>query len=454
MKNAWNAVMKPFGRAAQATVLVAGLALLGSGCGDGSLFPNVKDEHTRRYVPPSDFGVPSNLTPDISYQGIKADSIPRPDTILQSDSGNTDIKQSESECQSWLLAHPNIANAIKWQNLHEVDAYAPPTESMKLAWQDWSEEQQNDLNQAYLEAIDWFAQSSPKVSPTNSQGLTDHPENLAELMCTTGDCTPMVKVTSEYMWKLYVKHVGFALAVETTKQVPWSIVNYSDEILRYLFDSTTMGWNYGNYTVSDFYYMGTYKPPIHRANNLPKTGFAPPMWTYSSFLKESNLIGSKRIETIGNVLDWMRENMAHVNGIGSYENNEAIWKYRGYPPISKIVHGTVDTRYPHYGLMHWTSGCHRSVGFLYEVLRVVNIPVQPVWACGHELAYFMTEKMYLDHGDNPYNKNVKNSTAPSLSLLIDETTYKSWFTPDITVNILDEHSPACLNIGRRAIEVE
>jgi hypothetical protein len=33
MKNAWNAVKKPFARAAQTTVLVAGLAVLGAGCG-------------------------------------------------------------------------------------------------------------------------------------------------------------------------------------------------------------------------------------------------------------------------------------------------------------------------------------------------------------------------------------------------------------------------------------
>jgi hypothetical protein len=34
------------------------------------------------------------------------------------------------------------------------------------------------------------------------------------------------------------------------------------------------------------------------------------------------------------------------------------------------------------------------------------------------------------------------------AFLIDEATYKSWFTSDLTVNILDENSPACANIGK------
>ena len=76
--------------------------------------------------------------------------------------------------------------------------------------------------------------------------------------------------------------------------------------------------------------------------------------------------------------------------------------------------------------------------------------MRPVWVCGHELAFFPTENLYLDHGDDPYNFNVKNSIKPMTDFLIDEATYKSWFTSDLTVNILDENSPACANIGKVA----
>ena len=129
----------------------------------------------------------------------------------------------------------------------------------------------------------------------------------------------------------------------------------------------------------------------------------------------------------------------------------AVWQYRGWVPLSKIVNGSVDANNPGLGTQHWTAGCHGSVGFLHEVLRVLNVPVQPVWISGHELAYFTSEKLYLDHGDDPYNAVPKSYPAsPILGLLIDEPTYKSWFTSDLTVNITDPYSPALANVGRSA----
>ena len=38
------------------------------------------------------------------------------------------------------------------------------------------------------------------------------------------------------------------------------------------------------------------------------------------------------------------------------------------------------------------------------------------------------------------------------NLLIDAATYRSWFTADETVNILDQYSPACANVGKTAIQ--
>jgi len=82
---------------------------------------------------------------------------------------------------------------------------------------------------------------------------------------------------------------------------------------------------------------------------------------------------------------------------------------------------------------------------------VVNIPVQPIWACGHEMACFMSEGLYLDHGDDPYNSVVK-AWDPSYSillLLINGTTYQYRFG-DPTLNLLDVYSPACSYIGYQA----
>jgi hypothetical protein len=176
------------------------------------------------------------------------------------------------------------------------------------------------------------------------------------------------------------------------------------------------------------------------------------MWTYP-WLQQAGLIGSTRKETIGKVLDWMRGDMWHFFGTDTFGTYNAVWQYRGYVPLSRIIGGTIDANNPSYGVQHWTAGCHGSVGFLHAVLRVLNIPVQPVWVCGHELAYFTSEKLYLDHGDDPYNAVVKAApNSPILNLLIDEPTYQAWFTSDLTVNITDPSSPALANVGRSAAQ--
>ena len=178
------------------------------------------------------------------------------------------------------------------------------------------------------------------------------------------------------------------------------------------------------------------------------TPFAPPRWVYS-WLRDSQLLGQTRNETITYVLERMRQNQSHFFGPSTFGNCAAVWPHRGYPPLSRIISGTIDVNNQSYGKEHWTMGCHGSVGFLNAVLRVLNIPVLPVWVCGHELAYFATEALYLDHGDDPYNLNVKSSTQPISLLFIDEATYGSRFSPDATINVPGAGT-ACNNVGLAA----
>lgn len=356
---------------------------------------------------------------------------------------------SYPDLSTWLLQHQNVSKAIKWQ-FQPADmnnAYAAPTENNKVAWPNWTPVQKAELNQVYLDTCVWFDAGAHQVQ-LDPNGLTDAPTNTNPNVAGDG-LTVMEGVSPDYMWNLYLAHVGFSLAAELTQRLPWSITGYDDMGLRYLFDSTTMAWNLFN----SYYEMGTYSAfvPAKRADNLPKTPFAPPEWMYP-FLKQGGLIAPTRLETIGAVLDWMRHNLWHFFGQDTFGNCFAVWQYRGYPPLSRIVTGTVDTNNQGLGAHHWTMGCHGSVGLLNAVLRVVNIPVQPVWIAGHELAYFMTEKMYMDHGDDPYNQNVKNSMASILNVLIDEPTYQARFTNDLTANITDPNSPALMNVGLSAAQ--
>jgi hypothetical protein len=353
-----------------------------------------------------------------------------------------------------LNKYPNLAAAIKWQATpaSSSNAYLPPQPGCMVAYSNWTSIQKGDLQAAFLDSCKWFADGAPQVL-MDPNTLSDEPVNIHPNV-TNDAVTAMQSVSPDYMWRLYIAHVGFSLAAEYTGQFPWSISRCTSEQLRYLFDSTTMAWN----IFGTRFGMGTYHnyvPPL-RADNLPKTAFAPPKWTYP-FLKQAGLIGTTQLDTICRVLEWMRQNMRHdergPNGQGgtdTFGSYDAVWQYRGFPPLSKIVAGTVDSNNPGLGLQHWTAGCHGSVGFLNAVLRAVNIPMQPVWVCAHEIAFFMTEKMYLDHGDDPYNSIVKNSSQPISNLLIDEATYRSRFSNYLTVNITDQQSPACANVGLAA----
>jgi hypothetical protein len=350
---------------------------------------------------------------------------------------------------TWIGAHPNVAAAIRWQfqpaNL--ANSYQAPADTDKVAWAAWTVQQQSDLDQAYLAAKTWFAQGAHQVS-MDPAGLTDQPANQ-DFQVSNDSLSPMEWVTPAYMWKLYIAHVAFSLAQEIAHPLPWSLASDTDETLRYLFDSSVMAW----YLPNGNYGMGTYAganfPPL-RANTRPQTTFAPPMWTYP-WLQQAGLIGATRKETIGKVMDWMRGNLWHFYGTDTMGTYDAVWQYRGFVPLSKIVGGTIAANDLADGLQHWTAGCHGSVGFLHAVLRVLNIPVQPVWVSGHELAYFTSEKLYLDHGDDPYNAVVKGApNSPILNLLINEATYQSWFTSDLTVNITDPYSPALANVGKSA----
>ncbi|MCE1203333.1 MAG: Ig domain-containing protein [Holophagaceae bacterium] len=358
-----------------------------------------------------------------------------------------------AELATWLTAHPRVAAAIRWQfrPADPANAYLAPADTDKVAWAAWSSQQQADLNQAFLDAKAWLAQGAHPVV-MDPAGLTDEPVNQHP-QTSIDSLTTLQWVTPVHMWKLYVAHVAFALAQEITHPLPWSLVDDTDETLRYLLDSSVKAWNLPNGN----FWMGTYAgayPPALRADTRPHTTFAPPMWTYP-WLQQAGLIGTTRQETIGKVLEWMRGNMAHFYGPDTFGNHQAVWQYRGHVPLSKIVGGTIDANNPGLGTQHWTAGCHGSVGFLHAVLRVLNVPVQPVWICGHELAYFPSEKLYLDHGDDPYNQVVKNHpTSPVLNLLIDEATYQAWFTPDLTVNINGTNAAALANVGRKAAEFQ
>jgi hypothetical protein len=340
---------------------------------------------------------------------------------------------------AWLLGHPDVANAIKWQTAKQSGVFVPPTDAVKVAWMNWTQAQKDELNQAYLAEFAWLAAGGAQT-PMDPNGLTDKPLNVDPFLAA--DTYARGYLDQTYFWKLYVAHVAHALLLETAQQVPWSLTAYDANSLRVLLDSACMAWHAGPMGGGVTGYVLGLDPwhiPVKVDDNLPQTSFAPPTWTYP-FLRDGGMLGETRLDSIGKVLDWMRYQMDHMLGSSGYNENEARWGYRGYPPVSAIVAGTVDANHPQFGQRHWTAGCHGSVAFACQTLRALNIPVLPVWiqgpvvTSGHQGAWFMTENLYLDHGDNPYNQNVKNSPSPVFGILIDEATWKLRFVNDPTLN--------------------
>ena len=69
---------------------------------------------------------------------------------------------------------------------------------------------------------------------------------------------------------------------------------------------------------------------------------APPAFTYS-FLSTNGLIGVTRHDTLVNVIAWSRANLRHFSGGFDTANWVDQWQYRGFPPMTRVINGTVGT---------------------------------------------------------------------------------------------------------------
>lgn len=220
----------------------------------------------------------------------------------------------------------------------------------------------------------------------------------------------------------------------------WSLADLTPEQLQILLDGRAM---FTRDSTTGYYDINS--------NEAGVATPAPPHIVYQ-FLKDNDLIGETRFETIGRLLGWCRENLIHFLGGNEAKNMEYQWQYRGLPPISRILEGTPNndprSGYNDPTLRHRTAGCHGTNGFLKGILRTVNIPVL-YWRppnSGHATPYFLIEDKWLSHGDDPYN-SFSHST-PQYSgeeLLIDRATYNSWFAAGMP-------NPD-LNIGRQVYEL-
>lgn len=340
----------------------------------------------------------------------------------------------------WLKRHPDVANSIKWQFEFQSSAYDIP-DTAKRAWPDWSTQEKAQLTLAFEEAWEWRQAQSGTYS-ASGEGLPYPPANLRDTTNDNGG--PWTGVSAAYAWDLFTRWVALELVVEIGHQVPWSVTSYDAEQLQVLFDSAALM----SRLADDTFTVATGSPGhanyVKRKDNLGSSLIAPPRYTLA-FLVNGNLLGATRLETIGNLLQWVSGNLVHFYGAFVYAEAEHHWQYRGNPPMTRIIEGTTNPAIGPVGqFAHWTAGCHGTTGFLRNALRAANIPVHISTVCGHSQACFITEGVYLDHGDNPYNSTFKNTGQPASALLIDHATYVAWFGAST-----DNRNVGCDKIGHQ-----
>lgn len=307
-------------------------------------------------------------------------------------------------------------------------------EKKYVNWADWPAGNKIELRAAFADTVAWYNGGMHLYPGTLAQ---DPPHTLNESELRAEQSVDP-KISYDAAWSIYKGHVALMLAAEIYHWVPWSIRDYD-----YSLSSSNLFW----FHLSQCDLLGNY---CMQGSVTP----APAIYTFK-FLKTNNLIGSTRLDTIGRVLDWSRSNLQHSfiekyadgHWDGVWYAAHETWGYWGRPPVSRTIEGTIGLS-PYYaslGLSHWTDGCSGTTGFLEWVLKVVNIPVGRVSADGHAQPHFISENLYLSHGDDPYTETVK-AQFPATLLLIDQAKYDSFFVNKTPKEMHD-------NVGRRTYEL-
>ena len=304
----------------------------------------------------------------------------------------------------WLNANVRLGNAISFS----LDGYG--IWEHYSYWQ-WAQSSQQELQQAFENAWNWVAAGI--ATPFAGPPLPDPLVNQHIL----GDNDPMqTYVDKDTAWKWYVASVGHSLALEIAGIVPWSMCRYSGEALQ----SLISGGNLSPVTPDGTYHLddSVLSTPAH------------PVEMYR-FLLQNSLLGPTPVSTIANTVEWSTQ-LYHANNGLTAKTAWDTWQYRGAPPVSRIISGTVAADLPQFGVQHWTMGCIGTTGFLHSILRTANIPVldsNDRDSGAHSLPHFMAEGLYLSHGDDPYRYGgwITLPQPPVGSLLIDEAQFGAWF---------------------------
>lgn len=351
--------------------------------------------------------------------------------------GLTDFRQNVN---CWLTKNPTVAQYVIWQQRLALGSSSP------TAWSQWTNSQRDDLRTNVVNYESLLANTITQ----DPDPLVDPPVNQETLQDTD---FPVVVLTTNDAWRLYVKTVAMSLAVELSQYVPWTVTTYDAPSLSALFDSrNTVFYTWSGRTglpnptpqAEGYMAVENMYDKVNHTTFTPTGSWvtpAPPDETLQ-FIRAKSLQGSTRLLTIQNTLDWSRRLRHFQNGTGNNVGTfQRVWQYRGPAPVSATIATTVDpgNSADPTDPFHWTAGCQGTAGFLHSVLRTINIPVDSNVVplnLSHSITRFMTDNVYLSHADDPYYGSDPYG-IPASAMLISDTTYQAWFV-NATQPVLNE----------------
>ncbi len=159
---------------------------------------------------------------------------PRPKLRLRRPSGYLPLpcrgklfRRPEGAVLDCFLKHePIIADAIVWEFTRE----------RYFKWEDWPESRKADLRRAFVAARQWRA--AGYVVPWPGEPFSDPPVNQ-DLPYLGRDEIRTVLSPAD-AWNLYVSNVAVSLAAEIDAWVPWSLRDYTGEMLSDMFDGSRL----------------------------------------------------------------------------------------------------------------------------------------------------------------------------------------------------------------------
>ncbi len=345
---------------------------------------------------------------------------------------------NSSSLRIWLNNNSVFKEYIVWEK--------PDNDGLRTVYKfrDWTLGEQYQLYEMY-ELIKNGGQTNLQEAPPHTIDIS-----------STSNRVYATNIDPDLAWKYFLAFIALSLVNDLENRLNWSITDtteYTEIQIRYIFDSRY--YYFYNETTNEYqfiYIRNDPQPDIESSRNNGYATIGDPVRIYN-YLFTNGIIGATQEETIGRMMGWCRENMRHYTYASTPDNLIKHWQYDGFPPVERVLNGTIHQDRPTEGIQHFTAGCWGTTGFLKIVMRTVNIPVQFLSVFAHAMPGFPREELYLSHGDDPYNAFSSTVTPPypPLEILIDIITYNAWFDYDLTD--IDDRMRVNNNLGRRTKEI-